>query len=281
MVSNFETIAPFISNIPGFALAFGEFYTNLNKYITTFDDGKISNMVDTTKAMAELLSAIAKCGVPSESFKSFLLNFGDYGPAIGEFISSVWYGISDIEDIQLNNAIASVNAVSTIMSTLSSLDFKRLKDTFSNSDTFIQAAKIISEGIQSALDSDPNFQIKITPVLNMDTAKMQLQDFFGIGQLTDVDLGAMARSVYGANAQTDEDRVTYTLLSQEIDRVTVSIDNLKNSQVTAADVTNAFAGMRIVADTGALVGSITDDIDAAIGKKIWLIERGVAPVAMS
>ena len=116
--------------------------------------------------------------------------------------------------------------------------------------------------------------------MDLGVAQTPLQEFFGTGQLTDVDLGAMARSAFGANAQTDEDRLTATIFNTQMEAVVSAINTANSNHATITDVVNAFLGMRVVTNTGALVGALTDDIDAAIGQKIWMIERGVTPVAV-
>ena len=137
-------------------------------------------------------------------------------------------------------------------------------------------AHSLFKGIQNAFDTDPNLQVRITPILNIDeNTKRQFNDAFSTPTFN---VGGIARLTMGANNQTDQGYINSEILYAKIDKiddVTAAIDKLAMNQVSVSDVTNAFASMRIVTDTGAMVGEITDDIDAAIGRKIWLIERGI------
>lgn len=139
-------------------------------------------------------------------------------------------------------------------------------------------AKRIFDGIQYAFETDTTYSVKITPVLELGPAQEQLKQFFGVDNLNSVDLGGMARAAMGANYQTDIDRVTQGLFNEKLDEVTRAINTISENSVSIGDVTNAFAGMKIVTNTGVLAGEMVDTIDALIGKKIWLIQRGIAPV---
>ena len=247
LVSTFDTIAPYISNIPGFGLAFGAFYENLNKYIGKISTEDINKAVSTTNAITELLHVIEMFGITTSSYTlltspDFLNSFGDYGEAFGKFVDS------------LNTSLESTNT-----------------------EGFADIAKLLSTGIEAAFNENPELQPKITPVLELGPAEEQLKQFFGVEHVPNIDLSAVTKAATGANSQVDEDRVTSALLSTEIGKVVTAVDGLKNSQVSVSDVSNAFANMRIVTNTGALVGALTDEIDAEIGRKIWLINRGVIP----
>lgn len=142
-------------------------------------------------------------------------------------------------------------------------------------DTGKNIASFLYTGIQGAFDEDPNLSITITPVLNMENIKTQMASTFGVDNMSSIDFSGLASAVAGANNQTDLDRIDSSLLYLKIDNITSAVDRLTNKQVSVTDVTNAFAGMRIVTDTGALVGAIADEMDSALGNKIWLIQHGV------
>ena len=142
-------------------------------------------------------------------------------------------------------------------------------------DTGKNVASFLATGIQEAFDTDPDLSITITPVLNMENIKTQMSSTFGVDNMGSIDFSGLASAVAGANSQTDLDRIDSSLLYLKIDNITSAVDRLTNKQVSVADVTNAFAGMRIVTDTGALVGALADEMDSALGNKIWLIQHGV------
>lgn len=150
------------------------------------------------------------------------------------------------------------------------------KDRFTSIGSAIAPA--IFEGIQSAFDTDETLRPKITPVLELGPAQEQLKQFFGVDNLNSVDLGGMARAAMDANYQTDIDRVTQGLFNEKLDEVTRAINTISENSVSIGDVTNAFANMKIVTNTDVLAGEMVDAIDARIGNKIWLIQRGISPI---
>ena len=131
-------------------------------------------------------------------------------------------------------------------------------------------AQKLFEGIQAAFEEDPSMKLQITPVLNLDTAKQQLVDFFGTGSIDGFNLSSIVRSALGANTNTEQNQLDYTA---KFDEVVGAIDALKNSQVAVGDIADAFSGMQIVTDTGRLIAALTPGIDEAIGRRIWLIQR--------
>lgn len=131
-------------------------------------------------------------------------------------------------------------------------------------------AQKLFEGIQKAFDEDPDLKPVVTPVLNLETAKQQLIDFFGTGTIDGFNLSSIVRSALGANSNTEQAQLDYTA---KFDEVTAAINDLKDSQVAVGDITEAFGGMQIVTDTGRLIAALTPGIDEAIGRRIWLIQR--------
>lgn len=139
-------------------------------------------------------------------------------------------------------------------------------------------AQKLSEGIQEAFDNpELGLQPTITPVLNLDAAKQQLIDFFGTGSIDTFNFGEVMRSAMAAGTQIDTDRVSQTWLEQQLVGLTNAIAAGPTNAVSISDVTSAFAHMKIITNTGALVGEISDAIDDTIGHKIWMITRTVTP----
>lgn len=129
-------------------------------------------------------------------------------------------------------------------------------------------------GMQTAIDNDPT--LRITPVLNLDTAESQLKSLFGIEDFGDVDFSKVAQSAREANSSTDADKVSASALNDKIDEVTSAINNLKDAQTTVDQLTTAFSKLKMYLNKNVLVAEITDDIDERIGLKIDLINNNVS-----
>ena len=282
-------------------------------------EAKIAGIIEAGKGILGAFNIVESSFLIGDNVMTLLENLPQLGSAFGGFVSSMYTSLGGLTEEQIRGVVYASSAVSNIMSIISifashnvdsiingvnknigtpknvngkftdafrtlfnqiavALTYKDNEEEFNTIGHNV--AEGICKGIENAFLEDDSLNPTITPVLDLGIAKTQLQEFFGTGQLTDVDLSAMARSAFGANAQTDEERVTAQVLSNEIELVTKAIGELKSSQVTVRDVANAFLGMRVVTNTGALVGALTDDIDAAIGQKIWMIERGVTPAAV-
>ena len=69
----------------------------------------------------------------------------------------------------------------------------------------------------------------------------------------------------------------WSSLEANLTELKASVDKISENSVSISDVTSAFAGMKIITDTGVLAGEMTDKIDELIGRKIWLIQQGVTP----
>ena len=138
-------------------------------------------------------------------------------------------------------------------------------------------ASKISEGIENAMFEDESLRPRIVPVLDLEPMKQQMREAFGTDMSGPVNWEALASAVYGANSDTDTNKVDPNTLYTHIDSVGTEIVNMKNSQASIADVTNAFTGIQIVTDTDALVGAIIDRIDDVLGERIWNIIRNVTP----
>lgn len=152
---------------------------------------------------------------------------------------------------------------------ITSLTNKDSLDKFQETGNII--AKSLITGIQLAINSDPT--LRITPVLNLDTAKSQIRELFGIEEMGNVDLSGLANAAKGANDSTDTKIIDYTMQLSDINN---SIGALSRKLATVEDVGNAFSRMTVVLDSGQLVGGLSDRIDSAIGEKLWFITRGNA-----
>lgn len=152
---------------------------------------------------------------------------------------------------------------------ITSLTNKDSLDKFQETGNII--AKSLITGVQLAIDSDPT--LRITPVLNLDTAKSQIRELFGIEEMGNVDLSGLANAAKGANDSTETKIIDYTMQLSDINN---SIGVLSRKLATVEDVGNAFSRMTVVLDSGQLVGGLSDKIDSAIGEKLWFITRGNA-----
>lgn len=206
-------------------------------------------------------------------------------------VASVFYSLSQMN---ANGNTGFFETVSTIFNKMSEENnYSRLADVLSmmsdaiissltneNSlDKFEQAGKMLApkliSGIQSALDSDPT--LRITPVLNLDTAEGQLKQLFGIDDLKNVNFSSIAKAALGANNQTDQDVVRASELRQQIGEVKLAIDNLAERQTTLDQLTSAFSRLKMYINKDKLVAEILPDIDAGIGSNIDLVNINVTP----
>ena len=139
-------------------------------------------------------------------------------------------------------------------------------------------AKALFEGMQDAFNNpDLNLQPVITPVLNMDHAKQDMIDFFGNGTIEGFNLSEIARSAFGANDQTDAERVKATDLYPKIDAVTKAVNDMSGKSVTLSNLITAFKNLQIRTDTDVLAGEMVDTIDERIGVKIMQIQDYLTP----
>ena len=206
-------------------------------------------------------------------------------------VAAVFYSLSQMN---ANGNTGFFETVSTIFNKMSEENnYSRLADILSmmsdaiissltndNSlDKFEQTGKTLAHslitGMQSAIDSDPT--LRITPVLNLDTAEGQLRQLFGVGNLGDVDLSGAARFASGANDIVDEERVKASELYAKINEVTEAVNGLKDAQTTVDQLTSAFSRLKMYINKDRLVGEITDDIDYRIGLKIDLVNGNITP----
>ena len=98
-------------------------------------------------------------------------------------------------------------------------------------------------------------------------------DFFGAGETPSINLSAMISSIVGANSQREAYPDYYT---QQLNDVNTELRNISEKTVTTGDMVRAFAGMRVVLDSGEVVGALAPKIDEALGQIVWRIERNVS-----
>lgn len=256
--------------LPGYGEALSQFLISLNRgfemegggYLTS---DRIEMLVRSTEGFASIINAV--------NGLSTLMKNAYGGMSLSELITKM-FG-DGIED---NRQLTDINRLATLM-TAFDIAIMKVMET----EEFVEEYKTIGsniaqklfEGIQSAFDEDPSLQLKITPVLKLDdTTKMGLRK-----QLTE-SLSFNGRdlfnSVSGANTQTDTDRVTWTLLKEELSNITSAIEGGPKNALTGSDLITAFAGMDMVLDSGRLVGGLAGPIDERIGRKIWYLTRGNA-----
>lgn len=245
--------------LPEFGNYLGEFIRNVNTVLK--NDGeeikkdRIESIATAVHSVADLLYSVGKWS---------------YGTDISDVITSWREGLTGDKGSEFAATIRLfIRGVAEAIKDDDSLEAYR------NAGSTIASA--LMEGIQSALDEDPTLRPKIVPVfeIDRDAMRQQVSDSLGLSVGSNLDWNALVGAIAGANAQVDQDRIDAITLNTEISRVTTAIGELKDSQATVSDVTNAFSRMRIITDTGVLVGVLTPGIDAEIGKRIWQISRGV------
>lgn len=252
---DFAFLTPLGEKLPGFATAISDFITNLDsalsKDISTDRSEVIKNLVDGVSGV--------------------LLSLGQLKyTSISSVIDGIWKDLSGDGSAKLAASMKLINdAIAGAMTNEEATEgFKAAGP---------KIAKLIFDGIQTAFNEDETLKPVITPVFDLDPAKDQLKKFFGMDQLGPVDFSQVARMAFGANDQTDEDRVKWSSLEANLGELKASVDKISENSVSISDVTSAFAGMKIITDTGVLAGEMTDKIDELIGRKIWLIQQGVTP----
>lgn len=249
--------------LPGFGESIAGLFASLNEGIPTDISTERSQiLMNAVSSMAGMFDTLAD-----------LSNVLFYNPGFGisDIMEQVFGGVSDVANADKFAELVSIFS-GGIDDMLASEGF-----TEAYKERGATIAQKLFEGIQQAFTEDTTLQPIITPVLNMDSVRQQLTDFFGTSDLSNVDFSSMAKAIAGSNNQTEQSLIDAETLYTSIGSVKESVDALATRQVSIGDVARAFTGIRIVTNTGALVGALTDDIDAAIGRKIWLITRSVSP----
>lgn len=234
----------------------------------------------------DLAGAFGAFNTQFDEMKQFFVNvkeFDSEGIAIAvdlfkslsDFGQALYYFSTANVDRGLNNLkwfdwADLVDILSTNLYTV----FENYKESFTPLGEIV--AKALYEGMQTAFDDpDLNLQPTITPVLNLDVAKEQLRQFFGMDEFGNVNWGKMAENTKNINAQTESKSKTLDDIYATIGEVTAAVDSLKESQATVDQITSAFAKLNMYINKNVLVGEIAPDIDAKIGEYIALLNLGV------
>lgn len=129
-------------------------------------------------------------------------------------------------------------------------------------------AEYLFEGMELAFnDPAQPLQPHITPILELDTAKSQLSEFFGLGENADFNitsaLTAAAQSAFGSTNVQDD------IYAYMTDMLTPKLDAIDSKLGTFSDdikgVASSIDGMGVLIDGDRLVGEIGDRIDRYLG----------------
>ena len=259
--SSVELIRGLSEKLPGLGKGIGDMFTKLDSAMPKdFSESRSEVLLNAVRATMDIITAM-------KGLSDLLITYNALD--ISTIMDKVFTGMSS--DINTDKIAAMVRVLDEgVAKAMGSEEY----------DTEYQAigsnlAKKLVEGMQSAIDSDPT--LRITPVLNLDTAEGQLKQLFGISDLGNVDFSAIARPAFGANDQTDQDVVRASELRQQIGEVKLAIDNLAERQTTVEQLTSAFSRLKMYINKDRLVGEITDDIDYRIGLKIDLVNGNITP----
>lgn len=260
--SSLQLLKDLETELPTFADAVAQFFTNLNTAIPTDITVERMEVLHTaTDTMSLMMTSL-------KDLADLLISYSNMD------LSSIMDKVFDGMNVNINSArfAALIKVFDDAIGT--ALDSGDLGEY---SDIGKSIAKKMFAGIQAAFTEDPELRPTITPVLNMDQAKKDLQAFFGVDQIGPVDMKKLAITATGINQQTDADRVTWTNLKVELGLISEAIKAGPANAATVADVTTAFAGMKIITDTGVLAAEMTPTIDKLIGERIWQIQRNLTP----
>lgn len=253
--------------LPAFGESLGKLFTNINdnlsKNISSDRLSQLTSMVGSISIVIQAMTELSRISMDRNNFD------------ISSMFDAMFLGLGGADEKKRNENIDKLSAILIVFNKAiqkSLLTEEAAKD-YEEVGTIL--AKRLFTGIQSALDSDPT--LRITPVLNLDTAKGQLKQLFGIEELENVDLSSLARSAAGANSFVDEERVKSSELYGKIGEVASAINDLKDSQTTLEQLTTAFSKLKMYINKDRLVGEITDDIDYRIGLKIDLVNGNITP----
>ena len=250
-----------------------------------------SGLTSRTKGIAysktlfdELADAFTAFNTRFDSMKTFFVNVKDFDQeGIGlatELFTGLSYFAKALDVFATTNIDRGLNnmrwfnwdsLVSVLSTNLYNVFIERKDDIKPAGEAL---AKVLFEGMQDAFNNpDLNLQPVITPVLNMDHAKQDMIDFFGNGTIEGFNLSEIARSAFGANAQTDKT----VDLGAKIDAVTKAVNDMSGKSVTLSNLITAFKNLQIRTDTDVLAGEMVDTIDERIGVKIMQIQDYLTP----
>ena len=253
-------------NLPGFGTAIGVFFNTLDQAMPKdISTERADILAKTVESISSLMSAVTEIGKAmtngdqfkfSEIFDALFKDLGGNDERKRNAMAEELASILIMFDQAIQQALGSEQALT---------DYEGIGSTL--------ATRLIS-GLQQAIDTDPT--LRITPVLNLDTAEQQLRGLFGVEDLGAFNTEAIARAALGANNQTDQDVVRASELRQQIGEVKLAIDNLAERQTTLDQLTAAFSRLKMYINKDRLVGEITDDIDYRIGLKIDLVNSNIS-----
>ena len=250
-------LGTYISSMGG---SFAGFITQLNESMPSdLSDDRINTISLMTSSIAALLGSFGEIGKIVDP--SALNGEGYYGELLSSLFTNIDAAINDPK----NNKLAGIaGGLYKIINT--PLTSEAAYEHYHSAGADI--ARELYTGIQNALDNpDNHYQPEITPVIKTDAIKSQLDDYFANGGFTPE---INARSVIGLNADTD---AKLDDIKAALNSINDNIKDLKDNTATVSDVSDAIGSWTIKTNTGALVGIMTPAIDAAIGERIWLIQR--------
>ena len=241
--------------LPGMGDAISDFLLRLDRglgtNISTDRISILSQMMESLGELGSIFAILSHGTIPGVTLADEI--FASYEESNGK-LSATLFNFID----QVGNAFISLEA----------------KEKFNASGKSV--AGFLAEGIKLAFDTDPTLRPEIRPVLNMEDAAKQLKDFFGMDNNGNVDVTALLDNVNAANPE-DRSRVTPEYLDLKIKTLSDILNVINENVNTNVDnLSKAISSISIVMNTGALVGAIADDVDAAIGQKMWTNNRGVA-----
>lgn len=260
--SGFKFLGTLGDYLPDLGNDFGAFVEQLNEAIPDgITDDRLNVISGITSSISALLSA-----------------FGDLGylSRYNGFDGTTYQKLLD--DMYENLKLLIDNPKSNKFGGLAAELYRVINDPLTGEEAYAhytEAGRTIAgalySGIQAAFD-DPSAGYQITPVFKLDESKIQNKDYFINGRLGTINT-SNSYSVVGLNQQTDE---KLSAIQSTLESINAKVESLGNNAVHVGDIAGAFAGMKVVTNTGALVGSLTPAIDRAIGERIWLIQRNNA-----
>lgn len=244
------------------------------QYVTSIGEGMVNNVTGfMNKAKETVTKAV-------NAVKGFVSDFWNLGKS---FIEGLSGGLNDtsannkVVDSSIGAAKRAYKAVknnwqvkspSKRSAYLARMFIEGIATTFENdhgrienaaedlADNGFNSISSVVEDLMSRFDDDVAIKPVITPVLDMDAVRDEansLGHIFGTGSLS-ANLTSQITSKWGKNSS----------ISSTINDLSTKLDNL------AYAVTN----MKIVMDSGTLVGQIVDPMDQALGKRVSYTERG-------
>ena len=124
--------------------------------------------------------------------------------------------------------------------------------------------------IADIINSDPNFNPVITPVVdlsNVVAGSNAIDDMFSAGQTLALAGSANTQMNKQISANLDGNKITVN--NKDV------VDEIRSLREEMNDMSSAIQSMRIVMDTGSLVGAIAGPMDRNLGRRVVIKGRGV------